>query len=49
MKKHIKKAIEELELSIDTFPDKTDTIRRENEAIYGMIAMLKLIINEVEY
>lgn len=48
-KEHIKEAIKELELAIDTFPDKDDKIRRTNEAIYGMIATLKLFIKELDY
>ncbi len=48
-KDNIKKAIEHLELAVDTFPDKDDTIRRTNEALEGMIATLKLFIGEVDY
>lgn len=45
----INKAIEYLEKAIDTFPDKDDEIRRNNEAIYGMIAMLHIIMRDYEY
>ena len=48
-KEHVKKAIEELYLSIDTFPDKDDKIRRTNESIYGIIAILKIFIGELDY
>lgn len=48
-KENIQKAIKHLELAIDTFPDKDDTIRRTNEAIYGIIATLKIFINELKY
>ena len=43
LQEHLDKAIEELELSIDTFPDKTDDIRRDNSIIYGVIEILKAI------
>ena len=44
----IKEAIKHLELAIDNFPDKDDQIRRENDAIEGMISMLKIILGEYE-
>ena len=49
IRENMKEAIKYLELSIDTFPDKDDIIRRENEAIDGMIAVLKIFIREIEY
>lgn len=45
----IRSAIKHLELAIYAFPDKDDRIRRDNEAIDGMIAMLKIIINDLSY
>lgn len=41
----LNKAIEYLEEAIDTFPDKDEEIRLYNEALYGMIAMLRIISN----
>lgn len=46
---HIQKAIEHLEEAIDTFPDKDDKIRRTNETLDGMIATLKIFINDISY
>jgi len=42
-------AIKLLEQAIDTFPDKDDEIRRYNEVLDGMIAMLKILINDIKY
>jgi|GEM_PF-6896607 len=43
---HLKKAKEELELSIDTFPDKDDEIRQENDIIYIAIDLVDLILKK---
>ena len=40
---HLKEAIKELELSLDTFPDKDDEIRRDNRQIEGVLEVLKAI------
>jgi len=48
-KENILLAIENLNNAIDTFPDKDDFIRRQNGALYGMIDMLKIIINDLSY
>jgi hypothetical protein len=46
IKDNMKDALESLLKSIDTFPDKDDKIRLENDIIYGMIATLKVILGE---
>ena len=48
IREEMREAIKHLELAIDTFSDKDDQIRRENDAIYGMISMLKIILKEYE-
>lgn len=48
IKEEMKEAIKHLELAIDTYPDKDDRIRRENDAIYGIISMLHIILEEYE-
>jgi len=48
IKEEMREAIKHLELAIDIYPDKDDQIRRENDAIYGMISMLKIILKEYD-
>lgn len=48
-KENIKIAIEHLLEAIDTFPDKDDKIRLTNDALYGMIATLKMFIGDNNY
>ena len=48
IREEMKEAIKHLELSIDNFPDKDDRIRRENDAIYGMISMLHIILKDYD-
>jgi ABC-type transporter Mla subunit MlaD len=48
-RENILDAIKSLEQAIDTFPDKDDEIRRYNEVLDGMIAMLKILINDIKY
>jgi len=48
IREEMREAIKHLELAIDIYPDKDDIIRRENDAIYGMISMLKIILKEYE-
>lgn len=48
-RENIREAIKYLRLGVDTFPDKDDKIRRNNDAIEGMISMLKIIICELSY
>jgi len=40
---HLNNAIRELELAIDTFPDKDADIRRDNRQIEGVLEVLKAI------
>lgn len=43
LREHVEEAIKHLEQAIDTFPDKTDDIRRDNALIYATIDLLKAI------
>lgn len=44
----IYKAIEYLDMAIDTFPDKDDEIRRHNGALYGIIDILHIMLKDYE-
>jgi hypothetical protein len=46
---HLKEAINQLDLSLDTFADKDKEIRRNNRQIEGCIEVLKAIVNYYEY
>ena len=48
IREEMKEAIKHLELAIDIYPDKDDKIRRENDAIYGMISMLHIILKDYD-
>ena len=49
IREEMREAIKHLELAVDVYPDKDDKIRRENDVIYGMISMLKIIIRDLKY
>ena len=48
-RENILDAIKSLDQAIDTFSDKDDEIRRYNDVLYGMISMLKILINDIKY
>ena len=45
---YIREAIKHLNKAIDRNPDKDDMIRRNNDALYGMISMLSIVIGDLD-